>query len=165
MIMNDDPKVQVASGFSQLYLMQKIRFMPARYWNLEYSFHYSAISDAPRYDRLCLDENNDGELDYAEWYYGPQKWMMNRLGILYGRSTKLFDRMSMLAAFQNYEESRHDRKFNKTSLRNQVEKVNAGSLNLNFDKTINPKATVYYGAEAVINRINSNGQPGEYRNK
>ena len=155
MIVNDDPKVQVASGFSQLYLMQKIRYMPAGYWNLDYSFHYSATSDAPRYDRLCLDEKNDGELDYAEWYYGPQKWMMNRLGVLYSRTTKLFDRMSILAAFQNYEESRHDRKFNKTSLRNQVEKVDAGSINLNFDKTINPKATVYYGAEAVINRIHS----------
>jgi hemoglobin/transferrin/lactoferrin receptor protein len=63
--------------------------------------------------------------------------------------------MSFLAAFQRYEESRHDRKFNKTSLRNQVEKVNAGSLNFNFDKTISPKAMVYYGAEAIINRINS----------
>lgn len=155
MIVNDDPRVQVASGFSQLYLMQKIRFMPAAYWNLDYSFHYSATSDAPRYDRLCLDEKYDGELDYAEWYYGPQKWMMNRLGVLYSRTTKLFDRMSILAAFQSYEESRHDRKFNKPSLRNQVEKVNAGSLNLNFDKTISPKAMVYYGAEAVINQINS----------
>jgi hemoglobin/transferrin/lactoferrin receptor protein len=155
MIVNDDPKVQVASGFSQLYLMQKIRFMPTEYWNLDYSIHYSTTSDAPRYDRLSLDDKNDGELDYAEWYYGPQKWMMNRLGVLYSRTTKLFDRMSILAAFQNYEESRHDRKFNKTSLRSQIEKVNAGSLTFNFDKTISPKTMVYYGAEAVINRINS----------
>lgn len=155
MIVNNDPKIQIASGFSQLYLMQKIKVKPNEYWNLEYSFHYSSTSDAPRYDRLCLDEKNDGELDYAEWYYGPQKWMMNRLGISFDRTTKLFDRMSIVVAFQNYEESRHDRKFNKTSLRNQVEKVNAGSLNFNFDKTINPKAMVYYGAEAVINRINS----------
>jgi hemoglobin/transferrin/lactoferrin receptor protein len=155
MIVNDDPRVQVESGFSQLYLMQKIRYEPSDAWAVEYGFHYSTTSDAPRYDRLCLDANDDGILDYGEWYYGPQQWMMNRLGITYSRSGKLFDQVRVIAASQHYEESRHDRKFGNARLRNQNEKVNAGSLNLDFDKTIGPKTTVYYGAEAVFNKIGS----------
>jgi hemoglobin/transferrin/lactoferrin receptor protein len=155
MLVNDDPQVQVESGFGQLYLMQKIRFKPARDCDIDYSFHYSATSDAPRYDRLCLDSDGDGTMDNAEWYYGPQKWMMNRLGITVGKTTRLFDRMRLVAAVQNYEESRHDRKFNNKRLRDQVEKVDAGSFNLDLDKKINGKTTLFYGAEAVVNRVGS----------
>ncbi|MBN1415110.1 MAG: TonB-dependent receptor [Bacteroidales bacterium] len=155
MLINDDPEVQVESGFSQLYLMQKILYKPVKDLRIDYSIHYSFTSDAPRYDRLCLDENGDGTLDNAEWYYGPQKWLMNRLGISYTRTTGLFDQMRLIAAFQNYEESRHDRKFNNNRLRNQTEKVNAGSLNIDLDKKISDKITLYYGTEAILNQVGS----------
>src|SRR4030042_1679938 len=111
--------------YYQLYLMQKIRFRPSEAWDIDYSFHYSATSNAPRYDRLYLDADDDGVPDNAEWYYGPQKWMMNRLGIVYSANNRLFDRIRLVAALQNYEESRHNRKFNNIRLRNQVEKVDA----------------------------------------
>jgi hemoglobin/transferrin/lactoferrin receptor protein len=155
MLINSNSQIQIESGFSQFYLMQKILFKPSETLAIEYSFHYSTTSNAPRYDRLCLDADTNGILDYAEWYYGPQKWMMNRLGIKYARSNRLFDQLHLVAAMQNYEESRHDRKFNKTQLRNQVENVGAGSLNLDLDKKIGEKAMVFYGAEAVINLVGS----------
>lgn len=154
-IVNSDPQLLVHSGYSQVNLMQKIRFSPNRSWDIDYGFHYSATSDAPRYDRLYLDANNDGLLDNAEWYYGPQKWMMNRLGITHTKENKVYNQFRMVAALQNYEESRHDRRFNNKRLRNQTETVDAFSLNLDFDKKINEKASLFYGAEAVHNTIGS----------
>lgn len=154
-MVNDDPQLQVRSGFNQFYLMQKIEFRPSDEWNYDYSFHYSTTSDAPRYDRLTLDDNGDGILDNAEWYYGPQRWIMNRLGITRSGESRLFDRLHVIAALQNYEESRHDRKFNNKRLRNQVEKVDALSLNADLDRKITEKVTLFYGAEAVYNRVGS----------
>ncbi|MDO9185773.1 MAG: TonB-dependent receptor [Bacteroidia bacterium] len=154
-VINNDPSLQVGSAFSQLNLMQKIRFQPNKAWNIDYAFHYSATSDAPRYDRLYLDANNDAVLDNAEWYYGPQKWMMNRLGFINTKSNKIYDQLRFVVAVQNNEESRHDRKFNNKQLRNQTETVDAYSFNLDLDKKLNEKATLFYGAEVIYNKIGS----------
>lgn len=154
-VINKAPSLQVGSAFSQLNLMQKIRFQPNKAWNIDYAFHYSATSDAPRYDRLYLDANNDNVLDNAEWYYGPQKWMMNRLGFINTKSNKIYDQLRVVAAVQNNEESRHDRKFNNKQLRNQTETVDAYSFNLDLDKKLSEKATLFYGAEVIYNKIGS----------
>ena len=77
-LVNNDPSLQIHSGFSQINVIQKIKFQASKDWLLDYSFIYSATTDAPRYDRLILDAQGDNILDNAEWYYGPQKWMMNK---------------------------------------------------------------------------------------
>ena len=51
-ITNDDPNLQRFSGFSQVNLLQKVRFQPQANLILQYNFHYSRSSDIPRYDRL-----------------------------------------------------------------------------------------------------------------
>lgn len=154
-MVNNNPQKLVHSGFSQLNAMQKIHFRPNKNWDFEYAFHYSQTSDAPRYDRLYLDANNDSLLDFAQWYYGPQKWMMNRLGITNSKQTTIYDRLRIVAAMQNNEESRHDRRFNNKRLRNQTETVDAYSLNIDLDKNITDNITLFYGAEAVYNSIGS----------
>ncbi|MBI2269634.1 MAG: TonB-dependent receptor [Bacteroidetes bacterium] len=155
MFVNSDSSLQVGSAFSQTNFMQKIRFKPNEAWDFDYAFHYSETSDAGRYDRLVQDLNSDGKLDNAEWYYGPQKWMMNRLGISNTKSSKLYDQLRFAAAMQDYEESRHDRKFNDNRLRNQTETVDALSFNLDLDKRINEKAILFFGAEFVHNKVGS----------
>ncbi|MFA6924259.1 MAG: TonB-dependent receptor [Bacteroidales bacterium] len=154
-LVNTDKQLQISSGYSQTNLMQKIRFKPNESWDFDYAIHYSATSDAPRYDRLYLDGNNDGKLDNAQWYYGPQKWMMNRIGITNSKPNKLYNQLRFVAAMQNYEESRHDRKFNNKKLRNQTETVDALSFNLDMDKRIGKKATLFYGAEVLNNSVGS----------
>lgn len=153
-IENPDPQKQVYSGYSQANVLQRIKFRPSSKFNLDYGFYYSETSDAPRYDRLYLT-NDEGQLANAEWYYGPQKWMMNRLTINLNGYSSLFDDARIEMAHQLYQESRHDRKFNNARLRNQYEKVNAYSLNLDLDKKISEKATLFYGGEAVYNLVNS----------
>ncbi|MBK7342690.1 MAG: TonB-dependent receptor plug domain-containing protein [Saprospiraceae bacterium] len=68
---NPDPVIQVGSGYHQLNLMQKIRFMPNELWDIEYGFHLSTTGDVPRYDRLIRPKGNT--LRSAEWTYGPTK--------------------------------------------------------------------------------------------
>jgi len=155
MFVNKDSALQIGSAFSQLNFMQKIRFKPNRFWDIDYAFHYSASSNAGRYDRLVMDANQNGVLDNAQWYYGPQKWMMNRLGITNTQTTLLYDQVRVVVAVQNYEESRHDRKFNSDQLRNQTETVDAMSVNLDLDRKISEKATLFYGAEGIYNKVGS----------
>jgi len=154
-VKNSDPLVQTPSGYSQTNLMQKIRFKPNKHWNITYAFHYSTTTDYDRYDRLIQYKKD--HLKYAEWYYGPQIWMMNNLNIENTSASGIYDKMTIRLTHQYFEESRHKRKFNKTELKHNVEKVNAYSVNFDFHKIITDKQHLFYGLESVFDNINSKG--------
>jgi hemoglobin/transferrin/lactoferrin receptor protein len=135
--------------------MQKILFSPGSKWDFEYAFHYSTTSDYSRYDRLIQPSGNT--LRYAEWYYGPQEWMMNYLRATNYSKNSIYDLSKLIVAYQFFEESRHDRRLNKNDKTNTEEKVGAFSLNLDMIKEINEKSNLYYGAEVVLNNIGSTG--------
>lgn len=153
-LINPNPRKQVASGYSQKNVMQRILFKPGNKFEIDYGFYYSETSNAPRYDRLYLEDGN-GNLANAEWYYGPQKWIMNRLSTKFISDANFYDEARITIAHQLYEESRHDRKMNNARLRNQYEKVNALSLNIDLDRKLSDKTTLFYGAEGVVNNIGS----------
>ena len=155
-VTNDDPGKQVSSGYSMLSLMQKIRFRPDEKWDFTYGAHYSRTSDYPRYDRL-LRPKGDG-LRSAQWYYGPQTWMMHALNMTHSDGGGFYDGMRATLAYQFFEESRHDRDFGKTTLRHRTEKVDAWSANIDFSKSLTPDGTLYYGAEALFNDVTSLGE-------
>lgn len=155
-LLNDDPSLQLNSGFAQMNAIQKIKFQASKDWLLDYSFIYSATTDAPRYDRLILDKEGDGILDNAEWYYGPQKWMMHKLGAVHTRKTGMYNDLRITAAYQNFQESRHDRKTGKSEIRRQFENVDAYSINIDFDKKINKRFILFYGLESIGNVVGSN---------
>ena len=161
-IKNDNENVQRFSGYNQINFMQKIRFKPNEKLDINYGFHYSELSKVPRYDRLIQYKGD--KLKSAEWYYGPQKWMMNTLNIKYFNSIKLFDEAKFIVAYQDYEESRHDRIFGEDTITERTEKVGAFSVNLDFDKQLNEKSLLFYGLEAVINKVNSTGQERDINN-
>lgn len=159
-VINPDPNVQIPSGYDQLNLMQKIRFKPFNGLDLSYGFHYSTTSDVPRYDRLIL-KNSGGVFTSAEWYYGPQEWMMHSLTAWYSKSSPLFDQVKFTSAFQDYSESRHNRNFtggNRNRMTERFENVKALSFNLDFDKQLNDKSSFFYGAEFVNNTVGSTAQ-------
>lgn len=150
---NPDPEEQAESGYSQLNLMQKIRFEPNAAWNFNYGFHYSTSTDVPRYDRLI--EYRRGQLRSAEWYYGPQKWLMNTLSLQHARDRGLYDNARLTLAYQRFEESRHDRNFGDTLRNHRTETVNAYTANLDFEKSWPEKHRLFYGVEVVLNRVGS----------
>ncbi|HZK08064.1 MAG TPA: TonB-dependent receptor [Bacteroidales bacterium] len=154
-VANSDSKVQVATGYSQFNVMQKVRFQPNKDWDFNYGFHYSATSDVPRYDRLIRYKK--GKLRSAEWYYGPQVWMMNNLSITTQKATGIYDKAALTVAHQYFEESRHDRDFGKSWLTNRTEKVDVVTANLDFDKRFDVKNRLYYGLEMALNKVRSTG--------
>ncbi len=150
-VANPNPLVQVPSGYGQMYFLQKIKFKISDYCLLTYSFHNSVTTDIPRYDRL-IQPADDKPLKYAEWYYGPQHWIMHHLQLLNNRENILYDNMRLTAAFQDYTESRHDRKFGKTDKRHRIENVKVVSLNLDLRKKVN-NTDIFYGFEALKNFV------------
>lgn len=154
-ITNDDPQVQVPTGYRQYNVMQQLRFSPNERWDMRYAFHFSTTTDYSRYDRLLVYRN--GLLRSAEWYYGPQEWMMNHLSVRHKGSGKAFDELSINLAQQRFGESRHDRNLNSSTLRNRTEGVQAYSLNLDFLKRWGQTQQLSYGLEAVYNQVSSEG--------
>ncbi|NGX84666.1 TonB-dependent receptor [Aequorivita sp. KMM 9714] len=155
-IKQDDELLQIPSAYSQVNLMQKIRFKPNDKWDFQYGFHYSETSPYGRYDRH--NRLKDGVPRYAEWDYGPQIWMMNTLNINHTANNPVFNQMSIRLAHQWFEESRLSRNFNKTSRSNQEEEVSAYSVNLDFVKSTSDNNTFFYGVEYVIDDVNSKGE-------
>lgn len=152
---NQNPMLQMLSGYEQTNMMYKLRFAPNSHWNLQYAIHSSSTSNYGRYDRLMRTQNNIPRS--AEWYYGPQKWLMQQLSIDYKKSTLLFDEMNLRFAYQNFEESRHDRDFADSILNQRFEFVDAYSVNLDLTKQLGNKIRFFYGAEAVLNTVESKG--------
>lgn len=161
-VQNENPYIQNPTGYKQYNLMQKIRFSPNQYWDINYGFHFSETSEYSRYDRLKEKQNN-GLPVFAVWNYGPQKWMMNNLEITHSKSNRFFDQMSVRLAQQYFEESRIDRRLNHHRLRTQVEKVMAYSANIDFEKK-NNRHHLFYGLEFVLNDVDSKGSAVDIRN-
>jgi len=153
-IMNSDPRKQIASGYSQLNTTNKLRFKAGKHIDIDLANHYSRLSDVPRYDRLI--QTKDGTLRYGDWYYGPQVWMMNSVSAHLTKPTIIFNEARFTVARQDYQESRHDRKINDVNLNEQTEKVDIWSVNLDFDKPgLKNEGLIYYGTEYVRNDIKS----------
>ncbi|MCS7037285.1 MAG: TonB-dependent receptor [Saprospiraceae bacterium] len=155
-VMNEDSLVQRPSGYEQINFMQKVRFRPNERWDVQYGLHYSTTTNYARYDRLLRVRPN-GLPNSAEWNYGPQVWNMHQLNVAHARSTALFDEVVLRAAYQFFEESRIDRNFNAAVRRSRVEKVDAYSVNADLAKRWGDRHALYYGAEAVFNRVRSTG--------
>lgn len=151
---NPDPRRQRPTAYRQYNVMQKLRFRPTNAWDIEAALHYSTTSDIPRYDRLIERVEGD-EFRNAEWYYGPQKWLMGDLQIGWMKEAELFDRVRFVTAYQDYEESRHDRGFGEELLRHRTENVKAYSANLDFEKILEDDITLFYGIEGVWNWVGS----------
>lgn len=152
---NENPQLQNPTGYSQINMMQKVRFKPSGNWDINYGFHYSETSSYSRYDRL-IETSANGLPAYAVWNYGPQKWMMNLLGITHQSENLFYNQLNLRIAFQNFEESRIDRKLNNSRLRTQLDEVDAFSLNADFVK-INDNHKFFYGVEYVLNDVVSKG--------
>jgi len=154
-ITQDDPLRLVPSAYSQVNLMQKVRFRPSETWDFQYGFHYSETSTYGRYDRHSRLRN--GLPRYGEWDYGPQKWMMNGLSVSHTGRTALYDELTVRLAQQSFEESRIDRNINDPERHIRIEEVEAYSANLDLVKKLGRTHALFYGAEYVANDVVSTG--------
>jgi hemoglobin/transferrin/lactoferrin receptor protein len=154
MIKNDEERVQKYSGYDQLNLMQKVRFKPNNNLDITYGFHFSETSDIPRYDRL-IQYKNDSVLKYSQWYYGPQRWMLHNLNTRIKKRNTFFDEAKITLAYQDYQESRHSRKFDNDYMKSREEAVSIFSGNLDLERQFRKNNFVFYGFEAIYNNVKS----------
>lgn len=151
LVQNSDKYVQKFSGYTQYDFMQKLRYKANNNTQHSLNFQYSTSSNIPRYDRLT-DPSSSG-LRNAEWYYGPQK----RLLAIYAFDKKNIAQNTDVTAnlaFQDVEESRHNRRFQNYNLQNRIEKVKAYSGDVTL-KTTYKNAELTYGLEAYMDQLNS----------
>ncbi len=154
-VSNKNPLVQNPSGYTQMNMMQKLRFKPNRRIDIQYGFYYSETSSYSRYDRHIRYKN--GLPRYGEWSYGPQKWMMNNLNIKHTVNNVVYDQLYFRLAQQIFEESRISRDINKPIREKRIEEVDAYSFNLDFLKSIGSKNELSYGIELIYNDVTSKG--------
>ena len=149
-VQNKNPEKQVPSGYEQYNFIQKILYKPNKNWDAGINFIYTTTSDYDRYDRLLRKEND--QFSNAEWFYGPQRWLMVSNKIKYKKQHLLFDKLSVTNAYQFFEESRNTRDF-KSEIRNtNTENVHAYSLNIDAKKNYDI-TTINYGFEYVTNTV------------
>jgi hemoglobin/transferrin/lactoferrin receptor protein len=161
-VQNEDPDLQRFTGYSQFNLMQKVRFKPNEKWDVLGTLQLSTSSDVPRYDRLTqeslvLNEQGDSvsQPRFAEWFYGPQNWVMGSLSASLKDSARLFDEMHTVLAFQRFEEDRISRRFGRPTRTSRMEDVYVGSFNIDLRKQLKNKHQLFYGAEFIYNQVES----------
>ncbi len=150
---NNNSSIQKPTGYSQYDLLQKVLFKPGKNAEHIFNFQYSTSSNIDRYDRLTETESS-GIFTNAQWYYGPQKRLMAAYHFSILSKFFLFDNLSLNAAYQNVEESRHSRKLNSENLNHRIENVKVYSINADFNKVFS-KNQYRYGAELIANNVNS----------
>ena len=157
LLANNNPLVQSPSGYDQFNLMQKFKYRPNTNWDYDLGLYYSETSEYSRYDRLIRPDETGLGLRSAEWYYGPQKWFMGNLQITKKGKNKFFTGAKLTTAYQFFEESRNERNFQEVNLFNTSEKLDAFSVNLDFENKKIGDLRLYYGAEYLFNKVNSKG--------
>lgn len=153
-LVNDNPDKQIASGYRQIDILEKLRFVASERWQHTLNFQYSNSTNVPRYDRLT--ELAGGKPRFAEWYYGPQQRLLASYQMEFQPGGGIADLIRLTPAFQKVEESRYDRRLNAAGRNERVEKLNAFSVNLDFFKNIG-QHELRYGAEFVHNKLESDG--------
>ena len=152
MLVNADPNVQVGSGYSQYDILQKLLFKQNDKISHLINLQYSTSSDIPRYDRLT--QTSGGKPKFGEWYYGPQERLFASYTLQINKGKTFYNNARIIVAYQNIEESRNDRRFQKTTLNSRIEQLDIVSINADFDKKIK-RNEMRFGVEGVYNKVNS----------
>lgn len=150
---NTDPFLQIHSGFKQYNISQKWKFRWSNRWDLLANIQYASTSNIPRYDQLTVRKN--GQLKFAEWYYGPQTRMLTSLQFRWSDPVKLFDKALFIVARQFIEEDRYSRKLFQQLKQISLVDVNVWSMTIDFEKKLGNRQSFLYGIDWVDNQVTS----------
>ncbi|MGV6845865.1 MAG: TonB-dependent receptor plug domain-containing protein [Lutibacter sp.] len=154
-VTNSNPNIQKNTGYKQVDLLQKLVFALPNKNKLILNSQYSTSTNINRFDKLNEYANN--QLKFAEWYYGPQQRLLFSTQLKINSQKKWLQKGSITAAFQDFHESRIQRKFSSLNRSYRKEKVNVYSLNGDFfvPLTLKNKRILSYGFEANYNKVYS----------
>jgi len=152
MIVNSNPNLQIGTAYKQIDLLQKFVFRPSEKVVFKLNTQYSNSTDVPRFDRLNNVEE-DGLLEYAEWYYGPQERMFASLKAELSDSNFFFSKASFIVSAQNISEDRVKRKFGSNSRSSNNENVKVYGFNVDLARKIDSTQQLFYGVEITHNDV------------
>ncbi len=150
---NPDPSRQLNVGYTQHDALAKLYFQPSEQINYTLNFQYSTSTNINRYDKLA--EVRDGNLRFAEWYYGPQNRLLGSFKTNFTPNKKWLNSGSAILAYQRIDEDRINRSFNSTERFFGMEDVDVWSFNLDLNKLIDSARVLYYGLEVQYNDARS----------
>ncbi len=151
-VTNADDRVQIFSGYKQWDIAQKILYQQSEKISHQLNLQYSNSTDVPRYDRL--QDLRNGNLRFAQWYYGPQKRLLGayELNIT---NLKFADALRFNVNYQDIEESRHTREYQRYDrLDSRMEKVNVAGFTLDGKKNWK-KHELTMGVDGQFNNLKS----------
>ncbi|AOM80038.1 TonB-dependent receptor plug domain-containing protein [Pedobacter steynii] len=151
-VANKDANVQKFSSYRQIDLLQKIYWQPKLNQSHQLNIQYSTSGDIPRYDRLT--DTRNGQLRWAEWYYGPQERFMASYQYKAKALNGFFDQMMIGANYQNIKESRVQRAYKKEEKEYRIEDVDVLALNADLRKS-KGRHEVSIGIDGQFNFLNS----------
>ena len=154
---NSDPNIQVGTGYSQLDLLQKIKYQPKESFYLIFNLQYSTSSNVPRYDMLTDTVSSAADLKWAEWHYGPQNRLLGSVKAKFLEPKKLYDKATIIGAYQRLEEDRLKRKLFNSYRTFNSEDVHVFSFTTDLDKYLDEKHknTLAYGLDYSHNIVKS----------
>lgn len=154
-ITNPDPNIQVGTGYSQVDILQKFLYQPSEKIRFIANLQYSTSSDVPRFDALS-ELDGDG-LSFSEWYYGPQNRFLSSIRTDINETNNFFDKVILIAAYQNIDEDRNDRQFESNNLDRQEEDVDIFSFTADLHKYLDDDESfeINYGGEFNKNDLTS----------
>ena len=153
---NSDAYIQRNTGYDQLDMLQKIVIPLTNKTELNFNIQYSNSTNIPRFDKLN-EYTDDGSLNYAEWYYGPQKRFLAASQLSINPSSKWLESGQFTVAYQDIYESRVEREFDELTTYFRNENVKVWSFNGDFHVPLTPnkKRILSYGFETSYNKITS----------
>jgi hemoglobin/transferrin/lactoferrin receptor protein len=154
MLVNDNVNKQTPSAYYQYDILGKLLFKQNNTIEHLLNFQFSNTNDVPRYDRLTEINSGTGLFSSAEWYYGPEKRLMGSYELSLSPEKTFFDNAHLILAYQNIEESRHNRNFGSRFRTDRTEKLNVFSGNLDFNKSVD-KHQLGWGFEGYYDNVNS----------
>lgn len=149
---NNNVNIQTNSGYKQIDGLQKFILYHSKREVSTVNIQYSTSGNVNRYDRLSQLTGETPK--FSEWYYGPQKRLLTSYTFKSENKKKYRDHIQIVTAYQNIEESRHNRKFESDNINRRTESLDIFSLNLDLSKKIKSN-TIRYGFEGLYNTVKS----------
>ncbi|SIN90198.1 TonB-dependent receptor plug domain-containing protein [Chitinophaga niabensis] len=133
-VKNKDENIQRQSAYKQYDILQKFLWQPAQNHSHELNIQYSTSSDIPRYDRLT--DLRNGQLRWAEWYYGPQERLMAAYQYKAKALKGFFDQLMAGVNYQKIQESRMQRAYRNDEREHRVEDIQVIALNADLRRSM-----------------------------
>ena len=150
---NPDPSNQRNVGYTQHDFLGKLYYEPSSKLNYTLNMQYSTSTNINRYDKLA--EMRNGDLRYAEWYYGPQNRLLGALKVNFMPNKKWLNSGTAILSYQHVDEDRIKRNFNAPDKSYGQEDVNVLAFNVDLNKLIDSSKVLYYGIEVQQNFVTS----------